>query len=388
VETEDLNQNFYLYSRPRVKGPPVWYVKFRDPKTRVILHGRTSKKTNKVRARDWAESEYARISKEGTKKPLTLRAFAADFWSDECAYVRRKINDDGHYSNKTKRDNRSYLKRYILEDEVADLLLSRIDKDEVLGFRDRLIEDEFDGKACRSVQKIMSALRIIVNFAREKSLIDTNPFFRVKLGAYEEEERIALSEEELDTLLKRENFKDALFWEATTAAAATGMRAGEVRGLQVGDLRPKAVPVPLIFVERQLVNQTLTEAPPKWGKKRTCPYPSVLRDLFEPRCKDRSPGEYVFTLNYTYWRDALTEAAKKAGVKATLHTLRHTLNTILIQRGIPEGVIRSALGWSDPKIQARYTHIDTFGATYRSPLIDSVVEAIQGKAPARAKKAK
>jgi integrase len=70
-----------------------------------------------------------------------------------------------------------------------------------------------------------------------------------------------------------------------------------------------------------------------------------------------------------------------------LHSLRHTLNTILIQRGVPEGVIRAALGWSDPKIQARYTHIDTFGRSYRSPLVDSVVDAIMGR-QAKAKRGK
>ena len=47
----------------------------------------------------------------------------------------------------------------------------------------------------------MSALRTVVNFARDKGLIESNPFYRVKLGAYEEEERVALSEEDLDRVL-------------------------------------------------------------------------------------------------------------------------------------------------------------------------------------------
>jgi len=390
VETEDLRQDFYLYPRPRKKGADVWYVKFRDPKTREILPGRSSGKTNQRRAEDWARSEYARLSKESKRPPLTMREWSASFWSADCAYVRRKINDDGHYAEKTRKQNRRFLERFIrTDDELMDLRLSDFSKDEVLAFRDRLIEDRFEGKACRTVQLVMSALRTMINFARDGGHLDGNPFFRVKLGAYTQAERVALSEKELDLVLERVRYENGVYWMATMVAAATGMRAGEVRGLRAGDLRPKAVPVGLIFIERQLLQASSKDALPKWGKKRTCPYPLSLQEILEPERKKLKDDDFLFAsargeghlpnMGYHRWSDAFIAAAKSAGVEATLHSLRHTLNTILIQRGIPEGVIRAALGWSDPKIQASYTHIDTFGATYRSKMIDSVVEAIQGK---------
>lgn len=132
-------------------------------------------------------------------------------------------------------------------------------------------------------------------------------------------------------------------------AATTGMRAGEVRGLQWGDLDPKAG---IIHIRRALENKSSRAGLPKWGKIRVCPYPKVLQRLVKKTREPGAPEEWVFAwgedgeeaLNYSRWKTSFHASCASAGVSTTLHGLRHTLNTVLLIRGIPDAVIRAAPG--------------------------------------------
>ena len=41
-----------------------------------------------------------------------------------------------------------------------------------------------------------------------------------------------------------------------------------------------------------------------------------------------------------------------------VHSLRHTLNSLLLDRGIPPQIVRQYIGHSDETTQRRYTHVD------------------------------
>ena len=42
---------------------------------------------------------------------------------------------------------------------------------------------------------------------------------------------------------------------------------------------------------------------------------------------------------------------------ARLHDARHTAATVLLMLGVPERAVMDFMGWSDPKMVKRYTHI-------------------------------
>lgn len=379
METDDPRQHFYSYKRKLKNGKEVWYFKIRDPLTREILPGRSSHHTNINRARTWAEHEYARLA--AAPSGMLVREFVAPFYSEACAYVRKQRNVKG-LGEKARKQKRKYVEDYLLncEDLMAKRLadVTRLDLE---AFRDDyLVGERFDDEPCRTSQAVMEVVKTVFGQAVEGGLMLQNPAYRLPTGKYEAIERKALSEEDLDAVLRRGNYGSDRQHRATMIAATTGMRAGEVRGLKWKDLDPKRG---IIHIERALKNESSVVGPPKWGKRRICPYPVVLQELLESL---RGEGEaYVFawgeeeTLNYGRWKNMFYRACEKAGVSTTLHGLRHTLNTCLLIRGIPDAVIRAALGWSDPKIQAQYSHI-SFGLVHRSPIIDSVIRAIQGKA--------
>jgi integrase len=377
MEKTDRNKDYYLYTVTPKKGKPIYYAKFRDPLTREILPGRSTGLTGEPRARAWAEAEYARRA-ELQLRPLSVRDYAKDFYSVVCKYCEHQRAEKG-LSERTRVQKRRYVNTYILTDEkLMAMRLAEVTRADVEAFRARLLKTHFEGVPCRTAQAVIEVVKTILGQAVEQGLIAQNPIFRLPTGRYEYHARDALSEEQLDALLMRDNFGSDRMYIATMVAAATGMRAGEVRGLKWKDLDKD---LKLIKVERALDQNSAKEQPPKWGKTRVCPYPSIIRELLEPLRADGE--EFVFawkggSLNYQRWKTCFGKVCTKAGISTTLHGLRHTLNTCLLFRGISDAVIRAALGWSDPKIQERYTHI-TFGQGYHSPIIDSVEEAIRGE---------
>jgi integrase len=53
------------------------------------------------------------------------------------------------------------------------------------------------------------------------------------------------------------------------------------------------------------------------------------------------------------------------------HSFRHTLNTLLREKGYDSAKIRSALGWADERIQDNYTHFSERGFDGHRNIVDS-----------------
>lgn len=379
----DLQKDYYLFPRPRPKGKPVFYVQFRDPASRKRLTARSSGLTNETAAEKWAAAEWARLVEEAARPDMLVRDFVSPFYGEDCPYVRQQRNVKG-MAEKTRLLKRGYVERFILKcDWLMEKQLAEVARPDLEAFRDDyLVGERFEGEPCRTSQAVMEVVKTIFGQAVVKGYLRQNPTFRLSTGKYDEAERVALSEKDFDAVLKKSSFPVDRYYLGTMIAATLGCRVGEVRGLQWGDLDPEQG---VIHIDHNIPMASLESGPPKWGKHRVCPYPRVLRELLEPLRGEAASGDLVFrwgeesTLNYQRWRTAFEAACAVAGVAGvTLHGLRHTLNTILLQRGISDAVIRAALGWSDPKIQARYSHIKFGDERYRSPIIDSVVEAING----------
>lgn len=383
MRSSDLQKDFYLFPRARVKGRPIWYVQFRDPQTRKLGTARSSRLTNETAAEKWARSEYEKLAEASRFPAMTLRDWADRFFREkDCPHVGRLKLEGKHYAERTREGNRRLLESYLLPDPIMDLPVARVRRPDVLAFRDRLIA--LVGR-CRTAQAAMAALRIILREALFRELTDVDPFAGVGQVHYEATARGALSREAVLALLDRKRWTDQLFWEATRVAAATGMRAGEVRALQWGDLRP-----PVILVRRNLPGESTKPDLPKWGKVRVCPYPASLQKLLEGR--RGKAGEWVFAraegpIGYKRWAIALRDAARAARdaaleaggevpayvaelPRASLHVLRHSLNTALRGQGHHDELLRGAFGWSSAGIHEDYTHREGYDYSGLSASID------------------
>jgi len=145
-------------------------------------------------------------------------------------------------------------------------------------------------------------------------------------------------------------------------ALRTGMRSGELFGLQWDDvdLAKGSIQVRRNYTHGHMVT-------PKSGKERTIPMtPELQQALREHR---HLRGEQVFyhpsgvlldgnKVKRTFWR-----CQKAAGVpRIALHCLRHSFASQLVMAGVPLRAVQELLGHSDIRTTQRYAHLSP-GAT-------------------------
>lgn len=165
-------------------------------------------------------------------------------------------------------------------------------------------------------------------------------------------------------------------------ALATGLRIGEILGLQWGDidfdnqiLYVRRTANRLNTIGNEKVKTELVVGPPKSQNSiRDIPLNDVICDMLKKqydKSKDYlgkrkfKSNDFVFTLNYgkptdpKTMRSCFKRLIKKAGVTGvTFHSLRHTFATRAIEMGIDVKTLSVLLGHSDVSVTLdRYVHI-------------------------------
>jgi integrase len=151
------------------------------------------------------------------------------------------------------------------------------------------------------------------------------------------------------------------FWRAVMGFIAnTGLRIGELRGLQWEFVDMKAQRIRIVYAT---AGHSDVLGSPKSHKPRTVPLndaaQGILRGL--PRL-----GAFVFcqppkglVLRYHPCRMGMAETVKKAGIRKVIgfHTLRHTFASHLAMRGCPLRTLQELLGHSSLQMTMRYAHV-------------------------------
>jgi site-specific recombinase XerD len=134
---------------------------------------------------------------------------------------------------------------------------------------------------------------------------------------------------------------------------STGLRAGEIINLKVQDIDSKRK---LIYIRKA-----------KGFKDRTVMLSDKLLEYLRGYYKEYRPGVYLFEGQYgdqyspSSLRKILIDASKKAGIKSspTLHWLRHSFATHLLEAGTDLRYIQQLLGHSSSKTTEIYTYVST-----------------------------
>jgi integrase/recombinase XerD len=137
-----------------------------------------------------------------------------------------------------------------------------------------------------------------------------------------------------------------------TVIYACGLRLSEGLALKIQDIDSSRM---LLWVRNG-----------KGGKDRCVPLPERLLELLREYWKLHRPRLYLFpnqknrkplcatTLQKTFKIVLLQSGIRK---EASIHTLRHSYATHLLERGINLRVIQELLGHQSPQTTARYTHL-------------------------------
>jgi site-specific recombinase XerD len=158
-----------------------------------------------------------------------------------------------------------------------------------------------------------------------------------------------------------------------TIIYACGLRLLEGVRLQVKD----------IDGERQLLH--ICQG--KGGKDRYVPLPSACLKMLRQHWLTHRNPLWLFPspfedanqpMNESGVQRAFSAAARQSGIhkKATVHTLRHSYATHLLEAGVNLRIIQSYLGHASPATTAIYTHLTSITETQSRHTIDELVTSL------------
>lgn len=256
-----------------------------------------------------------------------------------------------HAPINTVRSYASDLRRFAL---VAPADLVAIDGAVVRSFLESV-----DGQSPATRRRWDATLRTFYRWALREGLVTVNPMERVDPVKMISRLPRPLDSDSVTAVLKSippSATRDrALF----TLLYETGMRVSEALGVQYADLEltPDDEKVRVLGKGQRERTVLLTAAPESSRLLRRHLKLSRIRSGSVFRGDPRYGGS-ALPLGYTTARRAWQRYCAVAGVTATLHQLRHSRATQLVQAGVPLGTVRKVLGHRNIQSTLLYVEVD------------------------------
>ncbi len=314
--------------------------------------GSTPKGANTKKMAEAMEREHIEKVKDRlfTGKMPTVNEFVVRFLEYQA----------GHTKPLTRKQQEAVLRNHV-QPHIGKLAL-----DDVL---QRHIDDILtawanDKAEAKTINTRLGTLRRMFVMAVEWELLAKVP--RMKMRKVHQKAPRFLSEDEARRLI---DAADVGWRSMVVVALRTGLRVGELRGLQWGDIDMSRG---MLTVKRTDPGRPMMEATnPKGGNARYLPLtPDAKAALLEVR--PDSPRSTAWVWPAPRWRGAridrarsekgcyhaLQRASEKSGVDDVgWHTLRHTYASWLVMRGVPMRVVQRYMGHSSIVQTERYSHL-------------------------------
>jgi integrase len=238
-----------------------------------------------------------------------------------------------------------------------------------------------NGRGARSINVTLQAMRVPVRYALSREELDRDPFRNIKDVPEQRQENGILSSAEVSQIIAAP-MKDPWSRLAVLLAVLCGLRRGEVRGLQWGDIENGIITVCHNYQDREGLKV------PKWESKRQVPIPHVVQVVLDSArilSNYTAPEDFVMAgplssgKPYSTKYFQLVLSAELAGIgihgewkgkgtaptdyvneqrqrNLTYHSLRHTFITLGRLAGITDLEIQALAGHKSGAMMERYSH--------------------------------
>jgi integrase len=308
-------------------------------------------------------SEYAKYKANLKKRPLT--AYYIQMNHDD---VARHIAPYPPFQSITLGEvTRKTLKKWLIWMSGKKVIHRKKDGTAVEG-------DILSG---RRINAVLQGMRVAVRWAVDNDDLPADPFRKLDEATEDTHEKGILTAIELLALIQKP-VTDHFARLSVLLAARCGMRRGEIRGLQWGDIK---MDDNLIILQHNFVNQDGLKAPKIKGGtriKNTTPVPftqDIKELLTAVRSISSNVGEKDFIIQSRkrkkkgvvvsgeYFRGALIRELKSIGIdesamkerNITFHSMRHTFVTLGRISGLSDFEIQT-IARQTPGVMKRYSH--------------------------------
>ena len=259
--------------------------------------------------------------------------------------LRRRMIEDMTVRNLSPATQRSYVSAVAKFSRHVGRAPDRLDLEDVRAFQVHLVST---GISWPALNQIVCALRFFYGVTLGEATIPE----RIPYAREPRKLPIVLSADEVVTFL--EAVPGLRSRAALTTAYAAGLRTSEVAGLRVEDI--------------DSARGVIAVRGGKGGRDRHVMLSPQLLGILRAYWRFARPPRYLFPgrdddhpVSTTVLHAACRSAAKAAGLakRVTIHTLRHSFATHLLENGTDIRIIQVLLGHRNLSSTARYTQVAT-----------------------------
>lgn len=344
-------------------GKPRWIARYRG----VDRRERQKAFRRKIDAELWLRERQAEITTGTWVPPERARRLFASVATDWLDCHNGKPSTIAGY--------RSTLNRHILQ-KFGTRELGSIERHEIQRFISDLSKTEL---AANSVRNVLNVIKGVFSHAVESGALRSSPAAGLAAPRGERREMVVASDSQIAAIaeLVPAHYRGLIF-----TAAYTGLRAGELAALRVGDLDLQRGRLHVCCAVAE-VHGKLEAGSPKSGRERTVSIPPFLRDMLTTQVAARAenPEALVFTTEdgsqiriSNFYPRVFRPAAAAVGLeKLRFHDLRHTCAAFLIDSGAHPRAIMERLGHSSITVT-----MDVYGHLLPS-LDDELTDALEAR---------
>jgi len=315
-------------------------IKQRNGRFQARIQGRSRTFDSKREAEKWVagvEFGYIHLNPDGGDLPTTMGQMLTYVYENRWAGMR---------SEEDLFRNGQHVAETLGEDQPITILAERRSVE--------LIRNRFkDRVSPATVNRKLSALSAMMTSAYDLGLIEGRPSIKMEREP-EGRQRFLTGEEETSIFNWLENRHPDLV-DVVRFLLDTGMRVNEALTLEWPHLQDSKV--------------TLNPKNTKAQRSRTIPLTTAALSVLMRRRNLQRPFEGI---HYRRLAMRFSQAVEYLNLgQVTLHTLRHTFASKLVQRGVDLYVVAHLLGHSSVTVTERYAHL-------KSTNMDEAIEILQG----------
>jgi len=300
-------------------------------------------------------SEYAQFKRDVQKNPLTINYIKMNH--DD---IRRHVEPFPDFAGLTVGNlTKAILKKWLIW--LAGRKATRLKKDGTI----------IEGKILsgRRANSVVQAVRVAIRWAVDNDEIDIDPFQRLGEVSEDIKEKGVLTFEERKklTTLPIVDYRSRL---VMLLGSYCGLRRGEIRGLQWGDISDGLITVQHNYIDKEGVKK------PKYNSIRKVPITTDVQktlNIAMENAFNTSPENFIFEspltkgkpLSNNFFRNSVTKELESIGIteaqqkakNISCHSLRHTFITLAQLSGVPEVVVRALAGHKSEQVHHKYIHV-------------------------------
>jgi len=255
-----------------------------------------------------------------------------------------------NHEDSTQRTEKSDIKAWV--EAIGDVLVKDIDCE--------LIQAVLTGwkksRSAKTIRNRVATFRLIWDKAKAWRYVAHTAYDGLDLPEYIRQEQPAFTAENVKRIIAESKAPYDTIWRLV---AETGIRRGEVCGLNVGDVD---LANHIITVKRSVSRNRKLKSP-KNGKTRMFAISPQLADKLKGYVVGRTVDEPLFLSKRgkrlepdNFVKRHLKPILKKLGLEGAAHAFRHGNATLLDSLRAPMKVRQDRLGHADPKTTMLYTH--------------------------------